>query len=68
MNEGTKLDFNVINELNINDVFKIITGNAKSETGLNQLKDQFNKAKEDILRDLKIKYLKLEVVMIYYQV
>ena len=59
LNEGTKLDFNVINELNINDVFKINTGNAKSETGLNQLKDQFNKAKEDIVERFEDKVLKI---------
>merc|ERR1712224_666214 len=45
---GSKLDFEVINKLSINDVFKINAGNTKYEASLIQLRDQYNKAKQDI--------------------
>ena len=46
--EGTKLDFEKIDNLSINDVFKITVGNVNDEATLAQLKDQYNKAKQDI--------------------
>ena len=56
---GTKLDFDKINTLNINDVFKITVGNEKNESALLQLKDQYNKAKEDIIERFEDKVLKI---------
>ena len=47
--QGTKLDLEIINNLNINEIFKITVGNSNSESTLIQLKDQYNKAKQDIL-------------------
>ena len=59
INEGTKLDLDVINKLSINDIFKITVGNANDEASLNQLKDQYNKAKQDILERFEDKVLKI---------
>ena len=44
--------------LSINDVFKIAVGNDTNQGShhLAQLKDQYNKAKQDILKDLRIKF------------
>ena len=56
---GTELDLNSINELNINDVFKITVGKSNIETTLLQLKDQFNKAKQDIQERFEDKVLKI---------
>jgi DNA-directed RNA polymerase subunit beta len=58
-NEGTKLNFDVLKEINISDVFKITTGNAKEELALAQLKDQYNKAKDDITERFEDKVLKI---------
>ncbi len=57
--EGTKLDFETISNLPINDVFKISNGNAANETTLLQLKDQYNKAKQDITERFEDKVLKI---------
>ncbi len=57
--EGTKLDFEAISKLAINDVFKISNGNAANETTLLQLKDQYNKAKQDITERFEDKVLKI---------
>ncbi len=57
--EGTKLDFEAISKLTINDVFKISNGNAANETTLLQLKDQYNKAKQDITERFEDKVLKI---------
>ncbi len=59
LSEGTKLDFDTINKLSINDVFKITTDNANNETTLAQLKDQYNKAKQDITERFEDKVLKI---------
>ncbi len=56
---GVKLDFDQINQLNINDVFKMVTNNSKDEVALAQLKDQFNKAKQDITERFEDKVLKI---------
>ncbi len=53
LSEGTKLDFDTINTLSINDVFKITVGNVNDEATLAQLKDQYNKAKQDITVAIK---------------
>ncbi len=59
LSEGTKLDFDTINKLSINDVFKITVGNVNDEATLAQLKDQYNKAKEDITERFEDKVLKI---------
>ncbi|MEK9746848.1 MAG: DNA-directed RNA polymerase subunit beta, partial [Pelagibacteraceae bacterium] len=59
LDEGTKLDFESINKLNINDVFKITVGNVNDEATLAQLKDQYNKAKQDITERFEDKVLKI---------
>ncbi len=56
---GTKLDFETINKLTINDVFKISVDNSKNETALEQLRDQYNKAKQDIIERFEDKVLKI---------
>ena len=57
--EGTKLNFETINNLTINDVFKITVGNVNDEATLAQLKDQYNTAKQDITDRFEDKVLKI---------
>ncbi len=57
--EGTKLDFETIDKLSVNDVFKITVGNVNDEATLAQLKDQYNKAKQDITERFEDKVLKI---------
>ena len=59
LSEGIKLDFDTINKLSINDVFKITVGNVNDEATLAQLKDQYNKAKQDITERFEDKVLKI---------
>ncbi len=59
LDTGTKLSFENINKLSINDMFKIIVGNEKSEATLAQLKDQYNRAKQDITERFEDKVLKI---------
>ncbi|MDA9725956.1 DNA-directed RNA polymerase subunit beta [Candidatus Pelagibacter sp.] len=59
LSQGTKLDFDAINKLSINDVFKITVGNVNDEATLAQLKDQYNKAKQDITERFEDKVLKI---------
>jgi len=59
LSEGTNLDFDTINKLSINDVFKITVGNVNDEATLAQLKDQYNKAKQDITERFEDKVLKI---------
>ena len=56
---GTKLDLETINKISINDVFKISVGDENAESSIAQLKDQFNKAKQDILERFEDKVLKI---------
>ena len=56
---GSKLDFDTINKFSINDVFKITVGNTNDEATLAQLKDQYNKAKQDITERFEDKVLKI---------
>ncbi|MDA8537273.1 DNA-directed RNA polymerase subunit beta [Candidatus Pelagibacter bacterium] len=56
---GSKIDLDTINKININDIFKIIVGNDNDEASLAQLKDQYNKAKQDILERFEDKVLKI---------
>jgi DNA-directed RNA polymerase subunit beta len=56
---GTNLEFENIDKLGINDVFKITVGNVNDEATLAQLKDQYNKAKQDITERFEDKVLKI---------
>ncbi len=56
---GTKLDFEIISQININDVFKITPSNTKDEATLAQLKEQYNQAKQDIIERFEDKVLKI---------
>ena len=56
---STKLDFEIIDKLNINDVFKISVNKTKEDSDLIQLKDQYNKAKQDITERFEDKVLKI---------
>ena len=59
LNEGAKLDFDSINNLSISELFKITNGNVNDEATLAQLKDQYNKAKQNILERFEDKVLKI---------
>ena len=60
LDAGTKLDFETINKFSINDVFKISSSNGKKdEEALEQLKDQYTKAKQDITERFEDKVLKI---------
>ncbi|MDA7812608.1 DNA-directed RNA polymerase subunit beta [Candidatus Pelagibacter sp.] len=59
LDEGTKLDLETINKININDVFKITVGNINDEASIAQLKDQYNQAKQDIQERFEDKVLKI---------
>jgi DNA-directed RNA polymerase subunit beta len=59
INQGTKLDFEKIEQLNISDIFKLTVGDEKKEQSIHQLKDQYNKAKQDILERFEDKVLKI---------
>ena len=59
LQEGTKLDFKSINDLNVSDIFKITVGDNSKEQSLQQLKDQNEKAKQDILERFEDKVLKI---------
>ena len=59
LEQGSKLDFDTISELNINDIFKITVANINNEATLAQLKDQYNTAKQDILERFEDKVLKI---------
>ncbi len=56
---GAKLDFEIINTLNITDIFKISSSNSKNELTLSQLKDQYTQAKQDITERFEDKVLKI---------
>ncbi len=56
---GSKLDFETINKISINDLFKLTISNSKNENALLQLKDQYNKAKQDITERFEDKVLKI---------
>ncbi|PDH18646.1 MAG: DNA-directed RNA polymerase subunit beta [Pelagibacterales bacterium MED-G41] len=56
---GTKLNFEAINQLSINEIFKIVIDNEKNSSTLLQLKEQYNKAKLDITERFEDKVLKI---------
>ena len=55
----TKLDFDTISQININDLFKITPSNTKDESTLAQLKEQYTQAKQDITERFEDKVLKI---------
>ncbi len=59
LDSGAKLNSDVLNKLLISEIFKITVGNSKKEEALDQLKDQFNKAKQDIQERFEDKVLKI---------
>ena len=59
LEKGTKLNFEKINNLNILEIFKISVDDKKKEQSILQLKDQYNKAKQDILDRFEDKVLKI---------
>ena len=59
LNSVDTLNAEKINNLNISDLFKITVGDEKKEKTLDQLKDQFNNAKNDILDRFEDKVLKI---------
>jgi len=59
LKEGTKLDFDSINQLTINELFKINVSSSENVLSLEKLKDQYNKAKQDIIERFEDKVLKI---------
>ena len=59
LDTGTKLDFEIIDNLSINEVFKITDGNAKNDAAIAQLKNQYSKAEQDIIDRFEDKVLKI---------
>ncbi len=59
LEKDEKLDFDKINRLSISDIFKITIGDSKKEDSINLLKEQFNKAKQDIQERFEDKVLKI---------
>jgi len=59
LERGTKLDFDKINNMNISELFKISVEDTKKQGSILQLKDQYNKAKQDILERFEDKVLKI---------
>ena len=60
LDTGTKLDYEKIENLSIADLFKVTVGENKKEDSLTQLKDQYNKAKQDIQERFEDKVLKIK--------
>ena len=56
---ATKLTSEIIDSLLISDIFKITVGNNKNVDALEKLKDQYNKAKQDIQDRFEDKVLKI---------
>ncbi len=59
LDQGTELNLDVINNLGINDIFKITNGNTNHESTLAQLKEQYTQAKQDITERFEDKVLKI---------
>ena len=58
-NEGEKINSEKIEEASINDIFKLSVSDIKKTEALNQLKDQFNEASQDIKERFEDKVLKI---------
>mgnify|MGYP001499908809 CR=1 FL=1 len=59
LNDGQKLDEQIINNLNVSDIFKISISDEKKMQAMLQLKDQFDSAKKDIQERFEDKVLKI---------
>ena len=59
LNDGQKLDEQIINNLNFSDIFKISISDEKKMQAMLQLKDQFDSAKKDIQERFEDKVLKI---------
>jgi len=60
LEKGEKLDLEKINSINISELFKININDKKKQESILQLKDQYNKAKQDILERFEDKVLKIK--------
>ena len=59
LDQGTELNLEIINNISINDIFKITDGNTNHESTLAQLKEQYTQAKQDITERFEDKVLKI---------
>ncbi|MBD1161182.1 DNA-directed RNA polymerase subunit beta [Pelagibacterales bacterium SAG-MED15] len=59
IDQGTQITFENLSLLPISEIFKISVGDQKKDDSLNQLKDQYNKAKQDIQDRFEDKVLKI---------
>ena len=59
LNVGEKINFNKIKDLNISEVFKLSVNDEKKNESLFELKNQYNKAKQDIKERFEDKVLKI---------
>ena len=59
LDSGSKLDDNNINILTVSDIFKVDVKDTKKIDALDQLKDQYSKAKQDIQDRFEDKVLKI---------
>ena len=59
LDEGSKINEENLNKIPLSELFKISVGDQKKDDSLNQLKDQFNKAKQDIEERFEDKVLKI---------
>ena len=59
LDQGTELNLEIINNISINDIFKITDGNTNHESTLVQLKEQYTQAKQDITERFEDKVLKI---------
>ena len=59
LNAGDKINLEIVESFNISDVFKLTVRDEKINASLLELKDQFNKAKQDIQERFEDKVLKI---------
>ena len=59
LDQGTELSLEIINNISINDIFKITDGNKSHESTLAQLKEQYIQAQQDITERFEDKVLKI---------
>ena len=60
LEKGIKLDLEKINSISISELFKISIDDKRKQQSILQLKDQYNKAKQDILERFEDKVLKIK--------
>ena len=60
LEKGIKLDLEKINNISISELFKISIDDKRKQQSILQLKDQYNKAKQDILERFEDKVLKIK--------